>query len=345
MFSIVIVNWKTCEHLRRCLSSLETHGLGPEMQVIVVDNASGDGSAEMVASSFPWVRLIALDRNVGYAEGNNIGIAAALGGGDRSDKSYKSDRSDGLVLTLNPDVEFFDDSLRVAFEEMKGRPEVGAMGIRLVDPDGVTTQASLRSFPRPSAIVPEMLGLSRLLPGVFGQYRMHSFDYGKSQEVEQPMGTFVLYRVAALRNVWGESDRSDESDKSDPSFRPERSGVEKSRSLEFARDDIDSARDDVGPFDPQFPIFFNEVDLLQRIARAGWKIWYCAKARLKHHGGASTRQVRKPMIWESHRSLVRYYRKWYFRWWNAPLFWLFAGLVYLGAFVRAKGWSEGFKRT
>ena len=303
MLSIVIVNWKTCGHLKRCLQSLETHGLGSEMRVIVVDNASGDGSAEMVAADFPWVRLLALDRNVGYAEGNNVGIAAAL-----SDRSDLSDLSDGLVLTLNPDVEFFDDSLRVAVEEMRKRPDVGAMGIRLVDPDGVTTQASIRSFPRPSAIVPEMLGLSRLMPGVFGRYRMHGFDYDRSQEVEQPMGTFLLYRVAAL------SDASDRSDKSD------------------------------GPFDPQFPIFFNEVDILQRIANAGWKIWYCAEARLKHHGGASTRQVRKPMIWESHRSLVRYYRKWYFRWWSAPLFWVFAVLVYLGAFVRARGWSEGFLR-
>lgn len=313
MLTIVIVNWKTCEHLRRCLSSLETFGLGEEMQVVVVDNDSQDGSVEMVRHSFAWVQLIALDRNVGYAEGNNVGIAAA-----------PSD----LVLTLNPDVEFFDDSLRIAVEEMRTRSDVGAMGIRLVDPDGVTSQASIRSFPRPSAIIPEMLGLSRLLPGVFGQYRMHGFDYAKSQEIEQPMGTFVLYRRAALNAV------------AYPSFRPERSGAEESMQ------DRSDARDDPthGPFDPQFPIFFNEVDLLQRIANAGWKIWYCAEARLKHHGGASTRQVRKPMIWESHRSLVRYYRKWYWRWWNAPLFWLFAGVVYLGAFVRAKGWSEGFRR-
>ncbi|MDQ2986451.1 MAG: glycosyltransferase family 2 protein [Armatimonadota bacterium] len=284
MLTIVIVNWKTCEHLRRCLSSLKTHGLGEEMQVVVVDNASGDGSVEMVRDEFPSVRLIALDRNVGYAEGNNRGFEAATG---------------EFVLTLNPDVEFFDDSLRIAVDEMRRCADVGAMGIRLVDPDGATTQASLRSFPRPRAIVPEMLGLAKLLPGVFGQYRMRVFDYGKSQEVEQPMGTFVLYRRAVL--------------------------------------------DKVGVMDEQFPIFFNEVDLLQRIANAGWKIWYCAEARLKHHGGASTRQVRKPMIWESHRSLVRYYRKWYYRWWNAPLFWLFAGLVYLGAFVRARGLHAGFR--
>jgi GT2 family glycosyltransferase len=341
------------------------------MQVIVVDNASGDGSAEMVASSFPWVRLIALDRNVGYAEGNNIGIAAALNttgvesevsvsdstravlssgeggvrlnttgvelegsvsdstraalssGGVHFNTTGVESEGGGFIVTLNPDVEFFDDSLRVAVEEMRKRPEVGAMGVRLVDPDGVTTQASLRSFPRPSAIVPEMLGLSRLLPGVFGQYRMHGFDYAKSQEVEQPMGTFVMYRFSALQQVSSPPGRG-------PS--PERS-------------DGGRGEGDTVPFDTQFPIFFNEVDLLQRIANAGWKIWYCAEARLKHHGGASTRQVRKPMIWESHRSLVRYYRKWYYRWWNAPLFWLFAGLVYLGAFVRAKGWKEGFKPT
>src|SRR5688572_10219929 len=211
MLSIVIVNWKTCGHLRLCLPSLETHGLGEEMQVIVVDNASDDGSAEMVRDEFPKVHLIALDRNVGYAEGNNIGIAEAS--------------ASDLILTLNPDVEFFDDALRIAVDEMRNRPDVGAMGIRLVDPDGVTTQASIRSFPRPSAIIPEMLGLSRLLPSVFGQYRMHGFDYSKSQEIEQPMGTFVLYRVAALSHA---SDTSDLSD--------------------------------AGPFDSQFPIFFNEVD-------------------------------------------------------------------------------------
>ena len=68
MLSIVIVNWKTCGHLRRCLQSLETHGLGEEMRVIVVDNASGDVSAEMVASEFAWVRLVALERNVGSAK-------------------------------------------------------------------------------------------------------------------------------------------------------------------------------------------------------------------------------------------------------------------------------------
>ncbi|MEO7453543.1 MAG: glycosyltransferase family 2 protein [Fimbriimonadales bacterium] len=316
MLSIVIVNWKTCGHLRRCLQSLETHGLGDEMRVVVVDNASGDGSAEMVREGFAWVRLVALDGNVGYAEGNNIGIAAALNTtgveseGSSTDPTRAVLSPSDLVLTLNPDVEFFDDSLRIAVDEMRRKPDVGAMGIRLVDPDGVTTQASIRSFPRPSAIVPEMLGLSRLLPGVFGRYRMHGFDYGKSQEVDQPMGTFVLYRRVALSDV---SDHSDKSDRSD------------------------------GPFDPQFPIFFNEVDLLRRIANAGWKIWYCAEARLKHHGGASTRQVRKPMIWESHRSLVRYYRKWYLRWWNSPLFWLFAGLVYLGAFVRARGYDAGFR--
>lgn len=252
------------------------------MRVVVVDNASSDGSAEMVTSEFDWVRLVSAGANLGYAAANNLGFREA---GDAE-----------FVLTLNPDTEFFDDSLQRALDAMRGLPEVGAMGIRLVDPDGETTQPSLRSFPRPSAIVPEALGLGRL----FGAYRMRGFDYSRSQEAEQPMGTFLLFRGSALREV--------------------------------------------GEMDERFPIFFNEVDLLQRLVLAGWKVWYFADGRVKHLGGASTRQVKKSMIWESHRSLIRYYRKWYLRWWNAPLLWLFFGWVWLAALVRARGVHPGFVR-
>jgi GT2 family glycosyltransferase len=109
---------------------LETFGLGDEMRVVVVDNDSRDGSVEMVRDGFAWVRLVALDRNVGYAEGNNIGIAAGLG--FQPSQAWEGDDADSIVLTLNPDVEFFDDSLRTAVEEIRSRPDVGAMGIRLV---------------------------------------------------------------------------------------------------------------------------------------------------------------------------------------------------------------------
>jgi GT2 family glycosyltransferase len=128
---------------------------------------------------------------------------------------------------------------------------------------------------------------------------MRYFDYDTEANVEQPMGTFIVYRKDAL--------------------------------------------DECGIMDEQFPIFFNEVDLLYRIHQAGWVIRYTPAVRLIHHGGGSTRQVRKSMIWESHRSLIRYYRKWHLRPWNMPFFWLFFLLIQIGALVRARGWDAGFR--
>lgn len=106
-----------------------------------------------------------------------------------------------------------------------------------------------------------------------------------------------------------------------------------------------SALDAVGLLDEGFPIFFNEVDLLYRLRRSGWMILYSPDVRLIHYGGASTRQVRKKMIWESHRSLIRYLRKWFGQWWRWPLLVPLFGLIWLGALVRARGWDAGFRRT
>jgi hypothetical protein len=101
-------------------------------------------------------------------------------------------------------------------------------------------------------------------------------------------------------------------------------------------------KDISGPFDEQFPIFFNEVDLLKQLQQRGWNCWYESNLSIKHYGGESTKQVKKSMIWESHRSLIRYFSK------NLqgmarislPLLSL---AIWLGAFVRAKGFHEGFR--
>ncbi|MBN9501195.1 MAG: hypothetical protein J0H02_05400, partial [Armatimonadetes bacterium] len=95
--------------------------------------------------------------------------------------------------------------------------------------------------------------------------------------------------------------------------------------------------------DESFPIFFNEVDLLFRMSQAGWPCLYSPSVRVIHHGGEGTKQVRKSMIWESHRSLVRFLRKHQLRWWNAPLMYLVFGVVLVGAFVRARGYDAGFR--
>jgi N-acetylglucosaminyl-diphospho-decaprenol L-rhamnosyltransferase len=285
MVSIVIVSWNTKALLEKCLASLQRYAPSESYEVIVVDNASSDGSAAMVRAQFPQVRLIAQDRNRGYAEGNNIGIRAAKG---------------ELILLLNPDTEFIDDSLQRAIEVLRSMPDVGVLAARLLNPDG-STQSSLRSFPRPLPILFDLFGVARLFPRsrFFGRYRYRFFDYEAPAEVEQPMGTFLLVR----REVF----------------------------------------DQVGLFDERFPIFFNDVDWCLRTRNAGWKVYYHPDVRIVHHGGAGTRQVRKNMVWESHRSLLRFYDKWYLRWWNLPLIWLFRVVVLTAAFLRTGGVYAGYR--
>ena len=98
MLSILIVNWNVRDLLRDCLRSIERGRVDLAVEVIVVDSASDDGSAAMVAAEFPWVTLLTQTDNVGFPRGNNIALARA--------------RGDTLLL-LNPDTVVLDDALTV----------------------------------------------------------------------------------------------------------------------------------------------------------------------------------------------------------------------------------------
>lgn len=286
--TIVIVNWNTRELLRACLASLERYPPSLRHEVIVVDNNSPDGSAQAVRQEFPRVILVDLPTNTGYARANNHGFAQARG-------SY--------VLTLNPDTELVDDSLDRAIALLEDNEEFGALGAKQIGIDGAV-QRSVRGFPTVAGIFGDVTGIGRLFPhSAFGAYRMLSFDYDLLQEAPQPMGTFLLFRMKALRDL------------GDPR----------------------------SPFDEQFPIFFNEVDLLYRLRKKGWRCLYSPDVRILHHGGESTKLVRKSMIWESHRSLVRFMRKHLETQWNLPLILLVSGVILLAAFIRARGYSPRFR--
>lgn len=280
MLSIVIVNWNTRDLLRACLESLRRYA--QRCPVILVDNASSDGSADMVRAEFPEVSLIESGANLGYAAGNNLGFAAT---------------DTDLILTLNPDTEFFEDTLESALSFMATHPEVGVIGARQIFTDG-TTQRSVRGFPTFIGLIGMWSKLDKFFPnGKLGSYRLPAFDYERAQPAPQPMGTFNLFRRSALPN-------------------PD------------------------APFDEKFPIFFNEVDLIYRMLTAGSECWYVPQVRIQHHGGESTKQVRKAMIWESHSSLVRYFQKHH----PSPMLPLLKLLIYAAAFVRARGVHAGFRR-
>jgi len=287
MLSVLIVNWNTRELLRTCLQSIHKFSPSEPYEVIVVDNASTDGSADMVKTDFPDVRLIANPVNSGYAHGNNLAFQAAKGEG---------------LLTLNSDTEFLDNSLQKAVDLLKAHSEAGCVAGRLIHPDG-RTQSSVRGWPTALGVIGDSSGLGARFPkSRLGSYRLTSFDYNKEQLAPQPMGTFLLFR----------------------------------------RDALAAVGDPKNPFDENFPIFFNEVDLLYRMHQAGWNCLYSPEVRVVHHGGESTKQVRKSMIWESHKSLVRFLKKHYRTPLNAPGLALFAGLIYVAAFVRARGYDAGF---
>lgn len=287
VLSILIVNWNTRDKLDACLSSIRAFPPHVQHEVIVVDNASTDGSGVMLREKHPWVRAILSQGNTGYAAGNNIACAAASG---------------AFLLTLNPDTEFRDDSLQKALDFLSAHPRAGAVGIKQILPNGAV-QRSIRGFPTFLGLTGSGTGLDRLFPNSpFGSYSLPSFDHEVTQQAPQPMGTFILFRREALE------------------------GAGNPRS----------------PFDPIFPIFFNEVDLLLRVKKAGWEIWHCAEASCLHHHGSSTRQVKPKMVWESHYSLVRYLKK------NAEgldrLFLPLASVLsYVTALVRARGIHGGFQ--
>lgn len=289
ILSIVIVNWNTCEFLRNCLRSIMESEVSDKFETVVVDNASSDGSAEMVRKEFPAINLLAQTQNFGYARGNNEGIAATSG---------------EFVLTLNPDTTLEPGTLRCAIHAMRVNPKYGACGAKQVGIDGAV-QRSVRGFPSVLGIFGDATGLGKRFPGsVFDSYRLSDFDYDSEGLAPQPMGTFLIFRREALRAIGSDS----------------------------------------APFDEEFPIFFNEVDLLRRLRNAGWLCGYDPAIRLVHFGGAGTTQVRKPMIWESHMSLIQYLRKHWFRWWNSPVFVVVAAVVWLGAVVRARGIHGRFRR-
>jgi N-acetylglucosaminyl-diphospho-decaprenol L-rhamnosyltransferase len=190
--SIVIVNWNVRELLRRCLDSVAGSSKGGNenrlsLQLIVVDNASSDGSVEMLRSEFPHVELIVNDRNLGFTRGNNQGISV----------------SDGRnVLLLNPDTEVLDNALGEMVAYMDEYPGVGALGPQLIYADG-RVQSSRRRFPGLDTAFLESTFLQQSFPhnSILRRYYVLDWAEDETQEVDWLVGACLLMRRKALDEV------------------------------------------------------------------------------------------------------------------------------------------------
>ena len=187
---IVIVNATGGRDLlRSCLRSLEANPLSTgDTTVWVVDNASADGSADMVRTEFPWVRLEALDWNAGFCIANNVALRQA--------------RAD-YVLVLNPDTEVPAGALDHMVRVMDDRPEVGMSSCRLVMRDGTFDHAAKRSFPTPLGALAHFLRVGRWsgAPQWLQQYRAPELGEFDAGEVDAVNGAFMLVRCEALEQV------------------------------------------------------------------------------------------------------------------------------------------------
>lgn len=196
---IVILNWNTRDLLRRCLQTVFASTGAFTYRVVVVDNASEDGSADMVRREFPNVQLIENPINGGYPQGNNLGLRA-LGFHGKGRVDADAPR---YALLLNPDTEVPADALNRMVQFMDGRPEVGVAGPKLVLLDGSLDKACRRGFPTPMVSLYHFIGLGKLFPKSprFARYNMTYLDPDQEAEVDSVVGAYMQVRREAIAQV------------------------------------------------------------------------------------------------------------------------------------------------
>ena len=186
--SVVIVNYNVKYFLEQALRSVEKAIVGMDAEVWVVDNNSVDGSVSMVHDKFPWVQVIANTENLGFSQANNQAMRL-------STSKY--------VLLLNPDTVVQEDSLKLCVEHMESNPEIGGLGVRMIDGNGKFLPESKRGLPTPQVAFFKMTGLSGLFPKsrVFGRYHLKYLSEHETNDVEVLSGAFMMMRSSALEKV------------------------------------------------------------------------------------------------------------------------------------------------
>lgn len=187
--SIIIVSWNVKEDLRDCLRSVEENRPSCEYEVVVVDNASTDGTARMVTCDFPQITLLVNEENRGFAAANNTGIAKAQG---------------RYVLFLNPDTIVHPGSLDTLTEFMDDNEHVGACGPKLLYADG-TLQPSVRRFPTLRGVLHcyTILRVVSIFHGQYKKWRMTDFKHDRQTDVDQVMGAALMARRSVVQDLGG----------------------------------------------------------------------------------------------------------------------------------------------
>lgn len=295
---IVIVNWNTRDLLRRCLTSVLQSQGRITYKICVVDNASGDGSAQMVNEEFPQVHLIQSGSNLGYPKANNLGLHWMGFGAKDAVDCGRPDQPPRppprYALLLNPDTEVSPLTLEQMVLFMDEKPEVAVAGPCLRRPDGTIDKACRRSFPTPRISFYRLAGLSRLFPTSerFNAYNLEYLPEDAVHPVDAVVGAYMQVRKEAI--------------------------------------------DQVGLLDESFFMYGEDLDWAKRFIDAGWQVWYNGRVEVLHVKEAASSLSIKPRI-DFYEAMWIFYRKHYRRQSTAIADWLImAGVVFLGGFDVAR---------
>lgn len=186
--SVIIVNYNTKNLLNACLGTVfRTSGMVTS-EVIVVDNASTDGSTAFIKAKYSSVYLIQNSKNLGFAAANNKGIQLSHG---------------RYILLLNSDTEMREGVLDYMVDFMDKHSTVGASTCKVLLPNGRIDPACHRGFPTPWASFTYFVGMERLFPRskLFGQYHLGYKDMNRTHDIDSPMGAFFLVRREVVDQV------------------------------------------------------------------------------------------------------------------------------------------------
>jgi GT2 family glycosyltransferase len=181
--SIIIVNWNSAEYLKAALHSIYRDVRALKFQVIVVDSASFDGSAEMVAREFPETTYIQSAKNIGFARSNNLGFQSSTG---------------KALLFLNPDTELIDDAVQRMLSHLNSDPKIGAVGCRVLNSDHSIQTACVQAFPTILNQLLDSAALQRIAPRarLWGAKALFGC---KAQDVQVVAGSCLMVRREAFQ--------------------------------------------------------------------------------------------------------------------------------------------------
>jgi GT2 family glycosyltransferase len=191
--SILIVSYNTRDFISKCLESLRRDSSGLVGEIIVIDNCSSDGSADMIEREFPDVTLIKNESNLGYARAVNQGIG-------RSSGRY--------FLILNPDIQTTPDAVKNLWSFMEATADAGIAGGKLLNPDG-SLQTSCRTFYTVPTVLLRRTFLGKLFPnsGLIRRHLMLDWDHNSDRQVDWVLGACMIVKREAYQAVGGMDER------------------------------------------------------------------------------------------------------------------------------------------